>query len=133
MNLDEKVKYWQELSDYDLDTADAMQKTKRFLYVGFMCHLVMEKILKALYVLREKSTPPYTHNLTLLAKDSGIFPELLDDQKDFLELLNPLNVETRYPSYKEKLQKTLTEEKCSEILVKTKEFQQWISYAERAF
>ena len=126
MNLDEKVKYWQELSDYDLDTADAMQKTKRFLYVGFMCHLVMEKILKALYVLREKSTPPYTHNLTLLAKDSGIFPELLDDQKDFLELLNPLNVETRYPSYKEKLQKTLTEEKCSEILVKTKEFQQWI-------
>lgn len=126
MEIDEKIKYWLELSDYDLETAEAMQKTKRFLYVGFMCHLVIEKILKALYVLTKKSTPPYTHNLTILAKDSDIFPELSDAQKDFLELLNPLNIEARYPSYKDKLQKTLSKEKCSEILTQTKEFQQWI-------
>ena len=36
MDLD-KVKYWTELSDYDFDTADAMFRTGRWLYVGFMC------------------------------------------------------------------------------------------------
>lgn len=126
MEIDEKIKYWLEISDYDLRTAEAMQKTKRFLYVGFMCHQVTEKILKALYVLTKKSTPPYTHNLTFLAKESGIFPELSEDQKDFLDLLDPLNIEARYPSYKEKLQKTLNKKRCKEILTQTKEFQRWI-------
>jgi hypothetical protein len=31
-------KYWVELSHYDLETAQAMLDTKRYLYVGFMCH-----------------------------------------------------------------------------------------------
>lgn len=126
MEIDEKIKYWLEISDYDLKTAESMQKTKRFLYVGFMCHQVTEKILKALYVLTKESTPPYTHNLTFLAKESGIFPELSEDEKDFLDLLDPLNIEARYPSYKEKLQKALNKKKCKEILNQTKEFQRWI-------
>lgn len=45
--MTDKVRYWVELSDYDLDTAQAMLETRRYLYVGFMCHQVIEKILKA--------------------------------------------------------------------------------------
>lgn len=126
MEIQEKIDYWVELSDYDLATAEVMQKTKRFLYVGFMCHQVIEKILKALYVSTQKSTPPYTHNLASLAKDIGIFEELSDDRKNFINLIRPLNVEARYPSYKEQLKKTLNEKKCRDILSQTKEFQQWI-------
>jgi len=124
--MNEKISYWIEVSDYDLETAEAMQMTKRFLYVGFMCHQVIEKILKALYTATKKSTPPYTHNLISLAKDTGIFEQLSDDQKNFINLLRPLNVEARYPSYKEKLKQTLNEEKCRNILFHTKELQQWI-------
>lgn len=36
--MTDKVRYWVELSDYDLDTAQAMLETRRYLYVGFMCH-----------------------------------------------------------------------------------------------
>ena len=36
--MDGKVTYWIEMSDYDLETADAMLLTGRYLYVGFMCH-----------------------------------------------------------------------------------------------
>jgi hypothetical protein len=32
----EKIQYWINLSDYDMETADAMLLTKRYLYVGFM-------------------------------------------------------------------------------------------------
>jgi len=36
-----KVEYWCELSEYDLETANAMLKSKRYLYVGFMCNQVI--------------------------------------------------------------------------------------------
>jgi HEPN domain-containing protein len=45
-----KITYWIDLSDYDLETAKAMLQSKRFLYVGFMCHQTVEKAFKALYV-----------------------------------------------------------------------------------
>ena len=39
----DKVKYWKELADYDIETAEVMYNGGRWLYVGFMCHLVIEK------------------------------------------------------------------------------------------
>ena len=32
--MNDKVTYWIEMSDYDLETADAMLVTGRYLYVG---------------------------------------------------------------------------------------------------
>lgn len=46
--MNEKVKYWLDLSDYDYDTAVAMQQSGRYLYVGFMCHQTIEKLLQGL-------------------------------------------------------------------------------------
>lgn len=56
MDLD-KVKYWTELSDYDLDTADAMFQTGRWLYVGYMCHQVVEKISRHTGAARRLNLP----------------------------------------------------------------------------
>jgi len=58
--VDEKVTYWVDLAGYDMDTAKAMLQTGRLLYVGFMCHQVVEKMLKAWWVSAKGSTPPYT-------------------------------------------------------------------------
>jgi HEPN domain-containing protein len=44
------VSYWIDITEYDLETAEAMLVTKRFLYVGFMCHQAIKKYLKACYV-----------------------------------------------------------------------------------
>jgi HEPN domain-containing protein len=124
--LNPKIKYWVDLSDYDLETAEAMLKTKRYLYVGFMCHQVIEKILKSYFVFVTNTLPPYTHNLRFLAKESNLFDMLSEKQNTFLEQIEPLNIEARYPEYKEKLLKYLTNERCQEIITSTKEFQQWI-------
>ena len=40
-------RYWASLAEYDLETAGAMLRTARHLYVGFMCHQAVEKMLKA--------------------------------------------------------------------------------------
>ena len=37
-----------------------------------------------------------------------------------------LNIEARYPSYKEQLEKAMTQDKCREIINNTKDLQQWI-------
>ena len=71
----DKVKYWVELADYDFDTALAMLETKRFLYVGFMCHQVIEKMLKAYWsnVLEEPALK--IHSLSRLAEKSVAISE----------------------------------------------------------
>ncbi len=47
-----KAAYWLDAAEYDLQTAKAMLETKRYLYVGFMCHQTIEKALKGVFVTR---------------------------------------------------------------------------------
>ncbi len=121
-----KIKYWAELSEYDMETAIAMQKSKRYLYVGFMAHQAIEKILKAYLVHLGNQSVPFSHSLSLLAKKTHIYDDFSKEQKDFLDLLEPLNIEARYPTHKELLLKSLTHDRCSEILHNAMELQKWI-------
>lgn len=124
--MNDKIKYWVELSDYDYETALAMYSSGRYLYVGFMCHQAIEKILKAFFCKQFKESVPYTHNLSYLATKSNIYHEFSEGQRNFIDILEPLNIEARYPSYKEKLMKSFTKERCENILNNTQELQQWI-------
>jgi HEPN domain-containing protein len=118
--------YWIDLAEYDLATAKAMMDTKRYLYVGFMCHQCIEKALKGYCVFNGLRNPPYTHNLMMLADKSGLIDELDGDQMDFFDVIQPLNIEARYPETKQKLLEVLNEERCMEIYTKTEEFFKWI-------
>lgn len=121
-----KITYWSELSDYDLETAEVMLEGSRYLYVGFMCHQSIEKILKAHFVFKMNDIPPYTHNLTKLAELSGLSEIMHENHKDYLFSLQPLNIEARYPSYKKQVLESLNRNNTSDILAKTKEFQSWV-------
>ena len=66
--------------------------------------------------------PLKIHHLSRLAAKSGLIDELSEDQMDFIDSLEPLNI----PSYKEQLMKVLTSEYCKELLEKTKALQLWI-------
>jgi len=124
--MNEKVKYWKELSEYDIKTAEAMFQSKRYLYVGFMAHQAIEKILKAHFVKVTDETAPFSHSLSLLAKRSDIYKRFSEEQKDFIDLLEPMNIEARYPTNKKQLMESLTEKRCTEILNNAKELQKWI-------
>ena len=121
----EKIQHWINLSDYDLETAEAMLQTKRYLYVGFMCHQVIEKIFKACYTKLKEKTPPFTHDLEYIALKSDFYELLSEQQQNFIGELNPLNIEARYSEYKEAVLKRLTPAKCIKLLEQTKKMQQW--------
>lgn len=86
--MNERANYWLELSDYDIITAQAMLETQRLLYVGFMCHQAIEKILKAYCSEKTNEQPPYTHNLTRLAEISGISQLLSPGQFELIDTLS---------------------------------------------
>ena len=122
----DKVEYWLELCDDDLVTAKALLENERLLHMGFFCHLIVEKTLKAILASQTDEPPPKIHNLITLAKRSSIITELSDEQLNLLEQLNPLQIEARYPEHKDKIAETLTLEICEKLYNETEAFLCWI-------
>lgn len=120
------VTYWLGIADYDLDTAEAMYQTKRWLYVAFMCHQVIEKTLKAFWCGTQPDDPPYTHNLKRLAEGGGLYGRMTPDQRSFIETITSYNIESRYPDDRTELAHTLTPQACRHFIDETKQLQQWI-------
>ena len=125
--MDAKVQYWTSLSEYDIETAGAMLRTGRFLYVGFMCHQAVEKMLKAAWQAAHISEiPPRTHNLERLAAEAKLLANLSARQRTLLIEPEPLNVEARYPSHKTALLKKLTKRYCTVLVGKSTRLTVWI-------
>lgn len=122
----DKIKYWVEISDDDLETAEILLDKNKLLYCGYLLQQSIEKILKAYYQKKMDAYPSRTHNLIYLCEVTEIIAELENTHEDLIYSLNPLNLETRYPEYREKIAKSLTKEKVKKLLDKTKEFQKWI-------
>jgi HEPN domain-containing protein len=127
MTIEENIGYWCKLSNDDLKVAEDLLALNHFLYVAFMCHQSIEKIMKAYYVKLNNDTPPYTHELLLLSSKGGFYDNFSEEQKNFIHQLSPLNIRTRYPEYKDKIYKQLTQPVCKQIFEQTKQLHQWIS------
>jgi HEPN domain-containing protein len=80
--MNDKKKYWLEIAEYDFETARVMLQGRQFLYVGFMCHQTMEKILKAFYVSKLQENPPHKHNYErcegIVKKAEGLYQWIKD-------------------------------------------------------
>ncbi len=126
MDINKKIEYWLDSAHYDLVSAKAMLESERFLYVGFLCHQVVEKCLKAYFWHTQRKEPPYSHNLLLLSEKSKFDERAGEEHFSLFNELMPLNIQARYPEDRELLLKALTQRKCEELLKKTKKFYLWI-------
>ena len=123
------TKNWLATSDYDIETAKHMLETGRYIYVIFMCHLSVEKLLKAIVAESIEELPPKTHNLRYLVKLGGL--SIPGQQMDILDKLNTVSVPTRYPEDLVSLQKQFDREIATEYLSKTKELLKWLRQDKR--
>ncbi len=115
---------WFRQADYDIETALAMFESERYFYAVFMCHLSLEKALKALYAKILNALPPKTHNLVYLTEKISL--ELPDDMVEFVDMLNLESVATRYPEDIQQSLKLYTKERTIQIIEKSKEVLQWL-------
>ncbi|MFA5293765.1 MAG: HEPN domain-containing protein [Phycisphaerae bacterium] len=125
MNAQKKIEYWMDTAHYDLVSAKAMLDKKRYLYVGFLCHQVVEKTLKAYYWHSQKKEPPYIHNLIVLSEKSEFVTKADESHFILFNQLMPLNIQARYPEDKQLLLKSLNSKKCTELYKSTKGFYTW--------
>lgn len=115
---------WLKQAEYDLQTAEAMLQTKRYIYTVFMCHLAIEKTFKALYTKRFNKIPPKIHELVYFIKKLEL--KLPEKISEFIGTLSEAHIVTRYPDELLEVLKYFPQDKTEEILTKSKEVIQWI-------
>jgi len=98
MTTEEQVKYWIDIAERDLPVAESLFENGHYTYCLYIEHLVLEKILKAIYVKDNKKTPPKIHDLLKLAKSTKI--NFTEEQEMFLSRVTDFNIEARYIDYK---------------------------------
>jgi len=120
------IQYWIDISEYDLQVAKSLLDKGHYLYVGFMCHQAVEKMLKSLYVKQTSSPPPYIHKLDRLVDLVGLNVAMSKERNDFIDELTPLNIQARYPAYREAIYSLIGKEKAAQIIEKTEELLPWL-------
>ncbi|MBI5809069.1 MAG: HEPN domain-containing protein [Ignavibacteriales bacterium] len=125
MTQEEHIKYWLDSAEHDLETLDALYETGKYDWSLFIGHLVLEKLLKAIFVKNnDNKIPPKLHNLVRLSEESHL--KIDNNKKIILDKINDFNIEVRYPDYKNEFYKTCTKEFAEENLKEIKELYQWL-------
>lgn len=117
---------WLEQVDEDILTAEALYKSRRWLYIGFLCHQAVEKLIKAYWFAMRDDEPIYLHNHFRLLEGCGLKSELNEELRRFIEIMAPMYIAGRYPEYKNQVARMLNEKGSAYIIEKTKEFKIWI-------
>ena len=131
LDVNERYSYWEDIAEYDFETANAMLNSGRYLYVVFMCQQAIEKIVKGLFVYYNDEEPPRTHNIINIFekihfKNLQSILDKLEEYRDFLEELLAFYISERYPSYKERLSATVDQTHAQQVLFKAKEVFSWL-------
>ena len=119
-----ETKNWLDSSDYDFKTAEHMFETARYLYVIFMCHIAIEKLMKSLVHEITGKLPPKTHDLIYLLKVVDI--DMPQNMRDFVGKINAASVVTRYPEDLARIVTAYPETVAREYLNTTKEILKWL-------
>ncbi len=104
------TKNWIATANYDFKTAEAMLKSNRYIYVVFMCHLSIEKMIKAIISTEVKGLPPKSHSLLYLSKKASV--QFSENLQEFIEQLDNVSIITRYPEDLKKISKEFNKDKA---------------------
>jgi HEPN domain-containing protein len=91
-DIDKIINYWHESSDQNYLTMHNLLKTKDYSWALFLGHLVIEKLLKGLYVKKYKKHAVFTHDLLRLA--AKIELEFTDEKEEWLDEISTFNLNT---------------------------------------
>ena len=122
--MDKVINNWLASSRYDFKTAEAIYKSRRYVYVIFMCHLAIEKMLKGVFCAKYKKLAPYTHNLIYLVNLARL--KIPSHILEFIETINDKSVPTRYPENIKEIERKFSLKLAQDHLSKTRGFFIWL-------
>lgn len=123
-NIDAVIDYWISSSNQNFQTMENLLETKDYSWSLFIGHLVIEKLLKAIYIKKIQKHAIFTHDLLRLADKIEL--ELNNEQMDWLDEISTYNLNARYDNYKQDFQKMCTKEFTFERINRIKILQLWL-------
>ena len=124
-NVNKKAEQWILQANDDIEVAELLFKSKKYLHSIFICHLAVEKALKAVYANINDQVPPKTHNLIYLLEITKL--ELSSEKYECLASLNDAGIPTRYPEDRDQMLKEFTDENVGSTIKTSKEVILWIT------
>jgi HEPN domain-containing protein len=121
IDIQRQIEYWQNGALDDFESAKILISNNRILHGLFLCHLVVEKSIKALVVKATNEIAPRSHNLIFLSEVAKL--EFEEDDEIFLGILMKYQLQGRYPDYNPVLPDKI---KVSEYLMKTEKIMTWL-------
>jgi len=126
---EEDARQWYETSLYDIETAEVLLESQRYLYVPYLCQQSLEKRLKGVIVERSGQMPPKTHDLVRLVRQTGL--AVASSRLELLSALNTYYIESRYPPEASILSARADKDFAEEILRQTQELLAWLDHQKR--
>lgn len=124
IDIKKVINYWVKGAEHNFETAKFLYKGKKYPECLFFCHLMLEKIFKALVVKKTKSHAPYIHQLVDLAKIVKI--QLTEEQIDYLTEITEFNIAARYNAYKFDFYKKCTKSYTEKYYKISKKLYLWL-------
>ena len=118
------VGHWIESSDKDFKTMIDLYNTQNNSLALFMGHLVIEKLLKSLYVKNKNEYPPLIHDLRRICEKANI--EFDSNRKILLDSISIFNINARYDDYKQSFYLLCTDSFTTEWIEKIIDCRLWI-------
>jgi HEPN domain-containing protein len=116
--------YWEAEAKDDLKVAEHLFEKGDYSYCLFFGHLAIEKLLKAIFVAKNKKHAPPIHNLVRLARKAHV--EIDKESVDNLATITSFNIEARYPDMKRSFREKCNEEYTRHQFNKIKEIFAWL-------
>jgi HEPN domain-containing protein len=123
-NIDRIVNYWKNSSEQNYQTMKNLLKSKDYNWALFLGHLVLEKLLKALYVKIHQKHSVFTHDLLRLSKKIEL--KTSKDQEEWLDEISTFNINARYDNYKQDFQRLCDENFTLFWVEKIENLRQWL-------
>lgn len=123
-NIDPVIKHWKNSSDQNFRTMQNLLKSKDYSWALFLGHLVIEKLLKAVYVKNNQTHAPFTHDLLRIADKSNL--KLSEEQIEWLDKITTFNLNARYDNYKQEFYKICNKEFTTIWVNRIKDLRVWL-------
>jgi HEPN domain-containing protein len=123
-NAEKVMQHWLDSAERNFKTMQNLFNSKDYSWSLFLGHLVIEKILKALYVKKLREHPIFTHDLLRLS--SKIELKTPDEYQEWLDKITTFNLNARYDNYNSDFYKLCTKEFTTNWIEKIKGLRKWL-------
>ncbi|HEX9722305.1 MAG TPA: HEPN domain-containing protein [Candidatus Paceibacterota bacterium] len=120
-----QIEWWRESSEKDFEVAKVLFGQKYYSHSLVLCHLCLEKILKATVMKHTGKEAPFIHDLRRLAEIAEI--PMSEEQQELFDIISNFHIVGRYPDQKFEFYKEYnSRDKAQEYINHTQHLYSWL-------